>query len=505
MHGRTVASAFLDSAPRPLTLLRLAGPMLAVVAGHFASAFAQGADAPSSQAEWVVTGQATDAVGAGIPGVALQVEEGGSQAAAGRVLGRAATDQAGDFRIRLPGEPRGALYLRAARDRYAPFHIAVEFPPDEREAFVAVELEGALSVRGRVLDAVTRRPLADAILTIDVQGREAQARSDANGRFEVRGVSEGEGILTVSREGFGRERRPLRIEADMSNIEVQLYRERTVRLRLVDERGVPVPDAEVELRAVGDLFSATTDADGRADVRGISREVTEIRWRAGHPDGVRMLDFDRVIDLSGEASEGPASRPAAASSPATTQSLVRTIVLPRGGKVAGRATDADTGEPVLTARIMVADTAMTETWLEWTDGDGQFALTGIVPAPIVVAVHHPDYAPELIEDEVRAGWTRRLPIRLSRGRLLAGHVVDEQGKAAADVQVVCTRWRNREAAGLRTITDKNGRFAFEHAPEGPIEFAFHKPGGGRLDSGARRRQRARRGGGRAEGRGWSRA
>jgi peroxiredoxin len=45
---------------------------------------------------------------------------------------------------------------------------------------------------------------------------------------------------------------------------------------------------------------------------------------------------------------------------------------------------------------------------------------------------------------------------------------------------VCTRWRDRDVVGLRALTDEKGRFAFEHAPDGPIEFAFYRPGGGRL-------------------------
>ncbi len=445
-----------------------------VLPGTVASAAEDEPTGPPAPNEWVVAGQAVDGAGAGVAGAAVQVEAGGSAAAEGRVLGRATTDRMGDFRIRLPGEPKEKLFVRVKKERFATSHEAVEFGEDEREAFVSVSMTGALVLRGTVFHAATSRPVKDAPVSLETQGCEIEARTDERGRFELRGASEGPARLTVASDGFGRERRPLRVEPDMPDIQVLLYPERPLRVRVVDERGQPVPEADVFVLADDDSFSAATDRDGYTDIHGIGHEVTEVQWRVVHPGGVRMSDFDRVLDLSGELPAPGTSRPA------TTRAVVYTLVLPRGGRIAGTIVDAVSGEPVLTARVMIADAPGGETLVEWTDAEGRFEIGGIVPGPIAVAVHHSDYAPELIEDEARAGWTRQIPVRLVRGRPLAGTVVDEQGKPLAGVQAVCTRWRNRNTAGLRAITDENGRFQFDHAPDGPLEFSFRRSDGGQL-------------------------
>ncbi len=444
-------------------------PVLAV-----AVPYAPAADRPAAEsATWSVSGQVLDGLGSGVKDAAVQIEVGGDEKTEGRVIGRASTDETGDFTIRLPGKPKGALHVRVRKERFAAYHATVEFPDDQTEVFVDVELSGTLAVRGKVMLAATSRPVAEVAVSLAVLGRQWEARTDSSGRFDLRGVSPGSGQLTISHDGYSRERRPIRIEEGMPEIEVLLYPERPLRVRVVDERGRALAGADVEMQAVSDFFTATTDERGYADLHGIHREVTEVFWRVAHPDGVRMLDFERRIDLSGEAD-------AAASRPAASRPAVRTLVLPRGGKVAGKVVDAEKGEPVITARVLVVDAPGVDPPIEWTDGEGEFEIAGLVPGPIAIAVQHADYAPELIEDEARAGWTRRLTIRLGKGKPLGGMVVNPAGTPIPQVQVVCTQWRYRDIIGLRALTDDKGCFRFDHAPGGPIEFAFQKPGVGAL-------------------------
>ncbi|MGB9624992.1 MAG: carboxypeptidase regulatory-like domain-containing protein, partial [Phycisphaerae bacterium] len=422
--------------------------------------------------EWVVVGQVLDAAGAGIEGACVQVESGGDEKTEGRVLGRAASDRTGDFRIRLPGEPSGKLFVRVKKERFAVFFAPVEFEPGERETFVDVEMVGTLSVRGTVVAAETGRPIRDADVRIDIQDRRWEGRSDDRGRFALRGLPAGAGLLVVSRPGFGRQRQRIRVEPDTAEVQVRLAPERPVRVRLVNDRGEPLAEAEIEVEAGDDIFLATTDAEGRADLHGIGKDTTEIAWRARHPDGMRMANVANSLVLD-EATATPETMPSA------SRPAVHTLILPRGGTVAGRVTDAVDGQPVNGARVVVV-AGQGGTWIEWTGAEGNFEIAGVAPGRMTVAVQHPDYAPELLDDEARAGWKRRIPIRLSRGKPLAGVVVDEAGKPLDQVQVVCTRWRDRDVIGLRALTDEQGRFAFEHAPDGPIEFAFFRPGGGRL-------------------------
>jgi peroxiredoxin len=445
-----------------------------ILAGTAPSRAQEGESAPPTK-EWIVTGQVLDAVGSGIPGASVQIEAGGEAKTEGRVIVSGSSEQLGDFRLKLPGEPKEKLFIRVKKERFAVFHAPVAFESDEREAFVDVEMVGAMSIRGQVAEAATCRPVKDADVTIDMQGRRWDAKTDERGRFEIRGLPSGGGLLMVSRAGFARQRQPVRVETGAPDVRVLLHPERPVRLRLVNDRGEPISNAEIELEADDDTFAATTDADGHADVHGISYESTEIAWRASHPDGVRMLGFNHMLDSGGQPEPTVTTRPAA-----SRPGGVHTLVLPRGGKVTGKVVDAAQGEPVIGARIMIVDGPTSDTAIDWTDGEGQFEIPGIMPGAIVVAVQHPDYAPELVEDEARAGWARKIPVRLGKGKPLAGVVVDEKGKGLGQVQVVCTQWRNHDVIGLRALTDEEGRFAFEHAPDGPIEFAFYRPGGGRF-------------------------
>lgn len=433
----------------------------------------QAASAPAAD-EWIVNGQVLDAVGSGIAGAAVQIEIGGDEKTEGRVIGRASTEPNGDFRIKLPNEPTEKLSIRVRKERFATFFAPVEFEAGEREAFADVEMAGAMSVRGQVSAAVTGRPIEGAEVTIDIQDRKWTAKTSEAGRFEIHGLPAGVGLLIVSRDGFARSRQPVRVEADEPETQVRLQPERQVRLRVVDDRGEPVPEAEVEVQAGNDVFATMADANGRADLHGIGPDVPEVAWRASHPDGVRMLSFDRVLRLG----EAPESMPT--SGPAASQPAIYTIVLPRGGKVAGKITDAVSGEPVNGARVVVVSGPASDTPMEWTDMEGKFEIAGVMPGPILVAIQHPDYAPELLEDQARAGWTRQIPIRLGKGKPLSGVVDDEAGKVLDQVQVVCTQWRDHDVIGLRALTDEQGRFTFQNAPDGPIEFAFHRPGGGTL-------------------------
>lgn len=462
------------SAPRPdgtMSAVLLAAVVSLVAIPGTQPVRAQPAPPMSSDNEWTVVGQVLDAAGAGVEGASVQVETGGDGKTEGRVLGRAASDRAGDFRIRLPGEPPGKLFVRVKKEGFAVFLAPVEFEPGERETFVDVEMTGAMSVRGTVVAAETGRPVDGADVLIDMLGRRWEAKTDDRGRFELRGLPAGAGLLVVSRPGFGRQRQRIRVGADAAEVRVRLAPERPVRVRLVNDRGEPVAEAEIEVEAGEDTFSATTDADGRADLHGIGQDTTEIAWRAAHPDGMRMADVANRLAFD-EATATPETMPSA------SRPAVYTLVLPRGGKVAGRITDAANGKPVNGARVLIA-AGPGGTLIDWTGAEGNFEIAGVAPGRIVLAVQHPDYAPELIEDEARPGWTRRIPIRLSEGKPLAGTVVDEAGKPLDQVQVVCTRWRDHDVVGLRALTDAQGRFAFEHAPDGPIEFAFFRPGGGR--------------------------
>ena len=417
--------------------------------------------------KWVVTGQALDPVGAGIGDVTVQVEQGGDTDTEGRVLGRTTTDATGDFRIELHDRPKGPLFLRATKAGFAAFHTEVAFEEHETEAYVDIVMSGSLSVRGRVLDETTGRPIAGAVVSLLLPGRELETRTDETGRFELRGATSGNTMLVAQKDGFVRRRQSVSVSAgtDARELDLRLQPERPVRLRAVDDLGRAVPGAEINARVGREWSTVVTNEQGEGDLHGVSPAETTIFVRASHPDYVRVVGLDQRVEL-----------PSVGTQPAATAPSILTVTLQCGGTIAGSVIDSANDRPVAGARVMIGERFVHGMPTTWTDADGGFEIRGIPEGVAIITVQHPDYAPEIAEDVAWAGRTRRIQIRLSRGKPLAGIVVDGNGVGLDQVQVVCTRWRARDTIGLRTLTDEEGRFRFEHAPEGRMLFSFTKPG-----------------------------
>ena len=424
--------------------------------------WAGGAEGISERGEWAVYGQALNEMGAAVEGVSVQLELGGTADIPGRILGRTVTDATGDFLIRLSGPPEGPIFLRAEKTDYAVFHTPVLFEEGDRQPFVEVDLVGALTLAGTVLDATTRCPVGQALVVLQTLSRTWETRTDDEGRFELKGLPCGSGTLLVARHGYGRQRSAMRIDREMPPTEVRLFPERPLSVEVVDDLGRPISEARIDVLfgdddISRDAVSLSTGPDGRAEIHGIGRHVSVIGLSVAHPDHVAAPL--RPLWL-GPAQSQPASHP------------VRRIVLPRAGRVAGRVVREPDGEPIGGARVAVRDLSHEEQLIEWTDLEGSFEISGVTPGPIVITVQHPDYAPELIEDEVRVSGGPRPVIRLRKGRPLAGTVVNEAGAPVPRAFVTCTTWRGHDTLGMRAITDDQGRFEFPQAPDGPIEFAI---------------------------------
>jgi RNA polymerase sigma factor (sigma-70 family) len=128
------------------------------------------------------------------------------------------------------------------------------------------------TARGRVLTEAGN-PIAGAI------GRDWTANelfvSDIEGQFVVPKLKPGAMELTVSAEGFAPEKRKLEIGAEMKELEFRLKPGSLLRVRVLDQKDVPVPDATVGFEYGQILpapWKAQTDEDGRAE------------WRSAPPD-----------------------------------------------------------------------------------------------------------------------------------------------------------------------------------------------------------------------------
>ena len=126
---------------------------------------------------------------------------------------------------------------------------------------------GRVTIRGRVVDEVTRVPLAGVIVQFEDLG--AVVQTDSVGQFEVKGIRVGVHYLSLSRPGYRPSSGEFAVLREGSfitsmvplNAEADVVAGRFVG-RVVDaESGDPLADTDVQI--AGLFMGGITDADGR--------------------------------------------------------------------------------------------------------------------------------------------------------------------------------------------------------------------------------------------------
>lgn len=160
--------------------------------------------------------------------------------------GAATTDAAGHYRI--DGLPSGSCTVAVEPRVLAP-------PRDGEVVLFAghttthdVNLVDGITIRGHVLEATSREPIAGARVTAGWRGR--SVASGADGAFGLPGFDPNDNvILTVEADGFASLEVALRdggTAADRAtDVEVLLQRGRRATGRVVDERGAPLANVYV--------------------------------------------------------------------------------------------------------------------------------------------------------------------------------------------------------------------------------------------------------------------
>lgn len=146
----------------------------------------------------------------------------------------------------------------------------VRIDEDRTTRDVLVRLPAALSIRGIVRDA-QGGPLKDAeVLAVskgDELGSLGRAQSDAEGRFELRGLAAGEYEVSASKDGFADSRaRKVELERDAppaTEVELRLEAGVLVVVRVFGPDGQPISGARAELASKGDARGARAANAGR--------------------------------------------------------------------------------------------------------------------------------------------------------------------------------------------------------------------------------------------------
>jgi hypothetical protein len=158
------------------------------------------------------------------------------------------------------------------------------------------------------------------------------------------------------------------------------------------------------------------------------------------------------------------------------------ISLGQGEDFFGEVLDAETGRPVVAARVALADPPKVErlrlvrpeplTAAATSGFGGVFQIKRAPRAVLMLVVHHPDYLPEFVPVNTRE---RTVTVSLHRGGFISGRVLGARGEALAGVKVAAVS----EAAfdGDEVWTDAGGHYEFHALRPGAYTVMASASGG----------------------------
>ncbi len=386
-------------------------------------------------------------------------------------LAEGETDEAGRFRF--PGLDLHVVYrLYAGAEGFLPERAEGTCGRDEE-----IELDRAVTIGGRVLDAGTGEVLPDVVLAVDArfvaEGKvhdEYTTISDEEGRYRLSLVRpEGLQRLRARRPAHQEERVEFQIHPKRSEgYDIRLASGPVLVLELYElESGALLADTEVELDrrhlrrtdAAGRLhLGILPPLPGRGDSVGISvgREGwchtrTSIAFEEG-----RIPELMRIPLSPGARIRGTVKT--AEEEPVEGARLGFWAGRQRRGPGARRS-GSDTSMP---PGMSLSDGRLERK----TDAAGEFLITGIAPrnVPGTLRATHPGFVPTTLpEVQVgRAGEETVVEIELFRGAIVHGTV-----RVNDELVSLPVSWRS-DAGGDRTLANDLGAYRFEGVAPGEV-------------------------------------
>ncbi|MBI4578778.1 MAG: carboxypeptidase regulatory-like domain-containing protein [Planctomycetes bacterium] len=417
-------------------------------------------------------GIVVDHVGAGITDAQVRIES-PDASADDPPLAEGVSTSRGQIAITMKRPALERVRVRVTREGYAQYVGELDISDPDEPPFIDATLTGAARVEGRVRDAATGRPLADAKLQCSNGGRRLAARTGSDGAYAIKFIYQGPAVVTADLPGYAIQRQLIQVVEDRHELDFQLEPERPIELTIVTNTNEPAEDVFIE--AIGQpgpvRTSASSDASGRAVLHGIGADCEELGLRFNGERYLSMRGYDEYLRLlTIRAPQG-----AAATRPAPVRARF-TVTL--AARLRGRVVDKATNRPVPGARLSAGREPRYDMPVDWTGGNGAYELVGVRPGIVTVTVQHEGYAAAFHSVDLHTGKSGTLDVALERGVAIGGIVVDEHGTPLDQVRVSGDGWRVYGTLGLRAVTGADGRFTFAHVPLGEIRFSFVRPGYG---------------------------
>ncbi len=331
---------------------------------------------------------------------------------------------------------------------------------------------------GRVLDGADQ-PVSGARVVHNPQSDESlSATTDAGGYFTFSNLADDDFDFTVIAGGFAPEYRKVTLRQGVETVEVRLQPGALLRLRLVDEQGLPVPGATAGLEQWGELrhklsWQAQSDADGRIEWNSAPPQV-QLELYARRADWC----YTRSVRLQADAEE-------------------HVIAMRRALVVTGRVTDADTGQPISEVKAFPGYGAGEFAWERLDTRRGangnftmQFAENKLPWRARVEAEGYLPFVSEPLSPDM-SGWLDVALRREDASQAMRGVVLRPDGQPAAGAEVALltlehnvhldgTRLRSDSGVRLIETTDCEGQFSFHPDPQAHSVVAASADGLARL-------------------------
>lgn len=454
-----------------------------------------------------LVGRITGPGGAPVAGAKVKVEKpkksggGGMEAMLGSIFGggflTGETD--GEGRYRVEGLPGGKRKVRVESDSHLTLKGTVELPDGADHTWDA-QLEAAFILSG-VVQGPDGAPVEGASVTFswDDSAEDSPAGmfagllsggsgvkialTDSEGRFRAEGLQTGPWDVAVNAAGylpFSRED----LTAEDDGLTLTLAPAGTVRGRILDAAGAPVPGARVAcsatdggeeeesddpMIAVRRAFSSTSmssesSEDGTFEVVGLAGGSFEL--------SATKSGFSKSAPLTVAVREGEVTED------------VELVLLPAVA-ISGRVVRASDGGAVEGAVVAVAVDRGGFGHIDWetepdaaagpdaipspegavsarTDAGGAFVVEGVAAGKVTVEVRARGFASMKLEDVEAPG--SGLEVRLALGGAVEGRVVGKDGAPKSGVNLVLQQGM-MDQVGSDT-TDSDGRYRIDFVPAG---------------------------------------
>jgi len=241
--------------------------------------------------------------------------------------------------------------------------------------------------------------------------------------------------------------------------------------RVVDQAGEPIEGVTVRVfassygprlqSAVWD-FPCKTDAEGRWSCPVAPSSLRRLRIHVEHPEYVSDQFYGKAPFIE------------------DLQTRVHIGVMRKRVTVRGSVTGSD-GKPVAKATVYLGSKLSSGVPRETeTDQEGRYAFTNCTEGEKKLKVFTKNLAPELVELTVDEDFAGPVDVELTSGETVSIKVVDHKGDPIAQAQIVFNGWRGLSSLYDKNlsslVTDENGIFVLENAPEGDVMFDVRAPG-----------------------------